>query len=228
MNDMNHPDTRFDRLVDGEMSAEEYRALVAALDDEPGGWRKCATAFLEAQALSAELTHVRRGLDLTDPAAVQQDVASVPRRQPRKFDVPAVLAIALSFVLAFTLGALAPRFFSARPQEPAVAGNKTSAPPLARYPQPQLAGNVRLVMDGPGGGSAETGDVPVYDVGTDLEGFLGRERPALPAELVELLRQRGHEVVRQEQYVPAQLDDGRQVIVPVERYLITPVSQRAY
>jgi hypothetical protein len=225
---MNHPDTRFDRLVDGELSAEEYRALVAALDDEPGGWRKCATAFLESQALSADLTHVRRGLDLTDPAAVQDSPPPTSRRQPRKFDLIAILAVALSFVLAFTLGTLAPRFFRAHPQDPAVAGNKTSAPPMARQVQPQLAGNVRLVMDGPGGGSTETGDVPVYDVGTDLEGFFGQGRPALPAELVELLKQRGHDVVRQEQYVPAQLDDGRQVIVPVERYLITPVSQRAY
>ena len=39
-----------DRLVDGELSQAERRALLAALDDEPGGWRRCALAFLEAQS----------------------------------------------------------------------------------------------------------------------------------------------------------------------------------
>ena len=40
---------RFDRLVDGELSEEERRELLAGLDNEPGGWRRCALAFLEAQ-----------------------------------------------------------------------------------------------------------------------------------------------------------------------------------
>ena len=43
-------DLRFDRLVDGELSDAERRRLLASLDDEPGGWRCCALAFLEAQA----------------------------------------------------------------------------------------------------------------------------------------------------------------------------------
>ncbi len=42
-------DLRFDRLVDGELSDTERRQLLASLDDEPGGWRCCALAFLEAQ-----------------------------------------------------------------------------------------------------------------------------------------------------------------------------------
>ena len=44
-------DHRFDLLADGELSEAQRRELLAGLDDEPGGWRQCATAFLEAQAL---------------------------------------------------------------------------------------------------------------------------------------------------------------------------------
>ncbi len=51
---------RFDRLVDGELSSAEYQALLAALDEEPGGWRRCALSFLEAQALERELGSLRR------------------------------------------------------------------------------------------------------------------------------------------------------------------------
>ena len=239
MSDKNSTDFRFDRLVDGELSADEYRAVVASLDDEPGGWRKCALAFLEAQALCGDLGQIRRSLDISEQASDEGGAAPASSRQSRWFELHTLFAIALSFLLAFTLGALAPRFFRSGPQEPKLAGNNSSAPQIAKVHLPQSGGdlrqqafrpvgNVRLVMDGPANGSAETGDVPVYDVGNDLESFLNQERPALPPELIELLRQRGHEVERQEQYVPAQLDDGRQVIVPVERYLITPVSQRAY
>ena len=46
---MNTNDTRFDRLVDDELSEEERRELLGRLDDEPGGWRRCALAFLEVQ-----------------------------------------------------------------------------------------------------------------------------------------------------------------------------------
>jgi hypothetical protein len=59
-------DVKLDRLVDGELSADEYRALVASLDEEPGGWRRCALAFLEAQALAGEISGVRRGMTLGD------------------------------------------------------------------------------------------------------------------------------------------------------------------
>ena len=42
-------DILFDRLVDGELSSTERRQLIASLDDRPGGWRRCALAFVEAQ-----------------------------------------------------------------------------------------------------------------------------------------------------------------------------------
>ena len=41
----------FDRLADGELSPADQRALLAALDDEPGAWRRCALALVEAQVL---------------------------------------------------------------------------------------------------------------------------------------------------------------------------------
>ena len=45
-----------DRLVDGEVDLPELRRIVAALEERPDGWRDCALAFLEAQALRKELT----------------------------------------------------------------------------------------------------------------------------------------------------------------------------
>ncbi len=41
---------QLDRLVDGRLSPAARRALLTELDQRPDGWRRCAGAFLEAQA----------------------------------------------------------------------------------------------------------------------------------------------------------------------------------
>src|SRR5262245_63838523 len=88
--------TRLERLVDGEMSPEEYRALLASLDEEPGLWRQCALAFLEAQALRQELGTVHRGLDVRECGPVTSDVA--PRTSTAWDKLQILLAVAASFL----------------------------------------------------------------------------------------------------------------------------------
>ena len=39
-----------DRLVDDELTKEDRRALLCLVESHPEGWRRVATAFLEAQA----------------------------------------------------------------------------------------------------------------------------------------------------------------------------------
>ena len=70
-------DLRFDLLVDGELSDIERRQLLAGLDDEPGGWRRCALAFLEDQAWRQSMQDVQR-LGVTSGADQHQ---SAPARQ---------------------------------------------------------------------------------------------------------------------------------------------------
>ena len=53
----------FDRLVDGELTADERRALLASLDSRPDGWRRCALAFLEAQAWGSDFRQMVRESD---------------------------------------------------------------------------------------------------------------------------------------------------------------------
>lgn len=237
-------DLRFDRLVDGELTADEHRALVASLDDEPGGWRRCALAFLESQALTGELTAVRRGLDLDNESG-----SGVPgkgnahwsqghlRRPPLEFGT--LLAVAASFLVALAIGVAAPGIWSQWTQEPSLAGNNESQNPSLvgglsphrgsmRHEALKPIGNLRLVMDGLDDEGSQSGQVPVYEVEQGLEQFLTQAPSALAPELVELLQERGHDVQMQQQYMLVELDDGRQVIVPVEGYQITPVGRRAY
>jgi hypothetical protein len=221
------------RLVDGELGGEEYRALLAGLDEEPGAWRRCAMAFLEAQALTQELSSVRRTLDLrggSDGKAAKPTPVHIAQSG---FEVRTLVAVAASFLVAFALGVFIPTFLRSVWQDRSVAGNITtqgsglnSSGPLgnnnSRRPGPREVGSVQLVMDGRGGAAMA---VPVYEVGQDLEQYLSAE-PTLGPELIELLRQQGYDVQHQQQYFPAPLNDGRQIIVPVDGYRITPVSRR--
>src|SRR5262245_17750719 len=89
-----------DRLVDGELDAAGRRELLNALDDQPGGWRRCALAFLEAQAWRSELRGaVRRRFSVTAPAAA---VAAGPRSRHVRLGQAGVIAAAL--IVAFGAG----------------------------------------------------------------------------------------------------------------------------
>lgn len=239
----NSDEARFDRLVDGELSPAEYRALLASLDDEPGGWKRCALAFLEAQALGTELSGIRRSLPVAEALEHETrdaDFAAsgqpVGWRAPWRGQVPSLLAIAASFLLVFCVGVAAPRLWSIRRQEASSGGNLSRSSALAsgnapsgeRADQsgPREIGNLRLVMEGLETEGRDAGHVPVYEVLGDVDQLLANDRPALAPELVELLRQRGYDVRREQRYFPAPLDDGRQIIVPVEGYQITPVGRR--
>jgi hypothetical protein len=230
-------DVQVQRLVDGELSAEEYRALLAGLDEEPGGWRRCAMAFLEAQALTQELSSVRRTLDLrggSDGKAAKPTPVHIAQSG---FEVRTLVAVAASFLVAFALGVFIPRFWTSARQDSSLVGNLTTQRPGLNpagmadnnelpWPTARQVGSVQLVMDGPGGAATAAEQVPVYDVGQDLEQYLSAEQPTLGLELIELLRQQGYDVQHQQQYFPAPLNDGRQIIVPVDGYRITPVSRR--
>ena len=88
---MNTDDTRFDRLVDDELSEEERRELLGRLDDEPGGWRRCALAFLEAQCWKQV---ARRSVDRNDSRSAGVTPASASAGEtPRSLEEPSAVAV---------------------------------------------------------------------------------------------------------------------------------------
>ncbi len=82
MSDIRHqlnenPERLCDRLVDNELSPAEQRELLAALEDEPGGWRRCALAFVEANVWRDSLHGVR-----AEQAVPLLSTASLPNAVP--------------------------------------------------------------------------------------------------------------------------------------------------
>lgn len=76
-----------DRLVDGELSADDEHALLLQLEDQPHGWRACALAFLEARTWGG----AARAFLITPTPAVPTATATIAPMYAAATSIPAVL-----------------------------------------------------------------------------------------------------------------------------------------
>ena len=213
-------DRLLDRLVDGEVGTDERAGLLAALDAEPGGWRRCAVAFLEAQAWRVAL-----GTTATESPAAQ------PR--PRQLPLARYGAIAAAFVVAFVAGFVtrggsgspstshAPqdgRYATRAAQNDHSANATARSASAARSPAPA---SVRIRPD-------SRVRLPVFESG-DADGVdVSRQPSALPEYVRKQLERQGYEVEGDRQVLSVALDDGRSVTVPVERLKYRYVGYRVH
>ena len=221
-------DERFDRLVDGELSRDEYDQLLSSLDEKPGGWRRCALAFLEAQALRKELL---------PPAGETVDFpVTFPKHSSNRLPGARLrlsLAVAAIILLAFGLG-LTQRGWWPESEEvvlsnPQLVDHQQDRPPDIGREQPGVSmwvsdhsvrnGEVRAVADG------LDGVVP----SNTQDGIWKRDaRSGIPERISEMFERLGHDVQRRIRYVPVELSDSRQMLIPIEDVEIVPVSQESF
>jgi hypothetical protein len=223
-------DVLFDRLVDGELSSNERQQLLASLDDRPGGWRRCALAFLEAQTWRSDLKQIVRESDAI-PSPVRA-AAPLPARNGRR-SLP-LLAAAACVLMAFTLGlamredGLSLRSAAPSPGDELAIGTgvpSTSAPSLPRATKADEALTLWVRNEQ---GQSQPLRVPLVDAAA-LDRQLGVEfRPGLSDTARSQLRERGYNVESKQRYAPLWLENGRPMIVPVEDTRIVPVSQPVY
>ncbi len=142
--------------------------------------------------------------------------------------------MAATFLLAFGLAWMirAPRSY------PGADGGNAQTPVVANFansdtqprgpganraaPGPGRMDTVRLVMDDGTNGMREV-DLPVEETSAD-DAWLSYRQPVVPRELRQALERMGHRVNERRQFLPVQLDDGRQMVVPVDQVEFTPVS----
>ncbi len=229
MNDHTLDDeTRFDRLVDGELSPSEYRELLASLDDEPDGWRRCATAFLEAQAWGQEFRSLKKE---------SQEIATAKQPVSRGGGfVTMFLAVAASFVIAFGLGVYFRGWPNHPPNEPEnlivetdssgdvqVARSSSSADEAGTIDR-RPVGNVELLSDQ----GNDRFSVPFYEIDQMKPEWLADDLFAMPQDLVNELNRMGHEVRRDQRLIPVELEGGRRVVIPMDQFEIVPISQNHF
>jgi hypothetical protein len=223
-----------DLLIDGELSDEQERDVIARLEESPDGWRRCALAFLENRCWQRVAQAVTQPCSGDLQAAVIRPAGATRRTQPWAW----ALLMAAIFLVAFGIGTFlrpighnASRPEIARPGAPALPASPTLAQDnnARRPPGDQgvesagdlYLGNLKLVND-----AGSEIDVPVYDWDQHMVEELMYHSQPLPPELVPRLKR--HQVRSSQSYVPVQLQDGRTVVVPVQEVDITRVGGTAY
>lgn len=259
---------QLDLLADGELDEARRRQLLQSLEQTPELWRPCALAFLAAQSWRRELRGFvseaplanvpvesadsrhgdRPALRIADRSTFPAQAASASSASGLAGRWSAPMAVAASFLAAFTLGILMRGMWGQNgfPVESSVvgqgaksygAGDAQAPPPspnqlaVERPPLPERPlsdrENLTLVVDD-GDGRSRRVNVPLVDdtqLGTPVN---WNAEPVVPVDIQRQLEQAGHRVQRQRRYAPFQLDDGRQVVVPVEDVQIVPVGRKMY
>lgn len=177
-----------------------------------------------------------------DADAGRQDAG---RGTPRWRVIGWPLAMAASFLVSFALGLWARGGWlssSSDEPEPAPANMiakqelidqlrqeamSRDAAPATPMPSRGAAGQVRLVVDGPNGMSDEI-ELPVVEGSAADANFLQSPPAALPLEVQRALERMGARVQQQRELVPLRMQDGRRLIVPVDKVEVHPVGNRAY
>jgi hypothetical protein len=213
-------DRLLDRLVDGEVGTDERAGVLAALDAQPDSWRRCALAFLEAQAWRACL-----GTTVTESPA-----ASAPRSRhlrPARYG-----AVAAAFVVAFVAGFLT----RGGPGGRSTLQHAQDAPfamQAAQNDLPATATPRSATARSPGRRAAAVrGDshvrLPIFEAGDADGAGVSRQPSALPEYVRKQLERQGYEVEGDRRVLSVALDDGRSVTVPVERLKYRFVGYRVH
>jgi hypothetical protein len=221
-----------DRLVDGELTEEDRKTLLLALDDEPGAWRRCALAFLESQTWGGDLKALRNEPALEAPPVVEKPtVAPPPPPRPSRF-FELCLAMAASVALAFGVGVWVRSMWSTSGDNPfsprmAVDGNLQSPGLPTRTVDSSTPWHANLSYDDPETEGPDKLVLPLVEPQASTDS-LRQQRSALPDELRRELESAGHRVNRRQQFQTIPLKDGRQLIVPVEQLDVIPNRRPAY
>ena len=221
-------DEVLDRLVDGELPDAERRALLLSIDQRPDEWRRCALAFLEAQTWKEVLGD-----------AVKQrpgETATIIQPNKKAFAWRTYLAVAASFLVAFGLAT----WLNGRPggggQRPNENSNLAAAVPpsndnstvLTAAPDDAATNNpsaIRLTLAGQGD-ERQSIDLPVVNDARQLDLLFADNPNILPSYVRERIERTGHQIEQRRELMPIQLNDGRQIVVPVDQVEVHYVGNR--
>jgi hypothetical protein len=89
------------------------------------------------------------------------------------------------------------------------------------------AGKLTLAVDAVAGEEAQRVEVPLYQT-ADNKSPAWAWSSASSASFLQALKEAGHDVTLQRQLWPLELEDGRQVVVPVEQVVVAPLTAASF
>lgn len=214
-----------ERLVDGELDLTAQQQLLRRLESAPDGWRRCALAFLESQALAQVLIppspQADERLGVRGSSAIDAALPPTPLPAARKRIMKPAFALAASFLVAFALG-LALRSSTLNHNMPA---GVDLAQPSATSPMTDSMAHAAPEAIAPAASStpppsdAADENTPIQLVGSADGEVAPRSEPRslIPPRIRRALERMGHRVEEHREMLPIELEDGTQGYVPAER-----------
>jgi hypothetical protein len=241
-------DQLIDRLVAGELDEPERGNLLEWLDEQPGRWRRCALAFLEAQlwqeALGGMVGHSHQALH---PAASKRHVLRGGRIWPFACRLSAVAA---TLLVVFGLGLVTGSAWSvghgqdlipvgqlvndsmpnlaidAVSQNGSRNGDPSAKLTQASHDRSPVQTFAVLKIATKDAGTREI-HLPVQEGSAVESRWLSPQPQPLPEYLQRQLAQRGFEIQQRRRFLEVQLEDGRNAVIPVDQYQVRFVGHRS-
>ena len=216
-----------EQLVDGELPPEERRELLERFEADPEGWRRCALAFLEDQAVRGGVCSL-----IAEAGRPAAKVSPSVRKKP-VWRVGVWVAVAASLLFAFAAGRLLPGG-SQEPGQPLVAENDAPtaneavalAEPEPAEPMPE--GDVVTLLVRDTDGVAQRVRVPLVEASGDGAPWGAGDRWD---GLRKQLANEGYDLQRRRRFAPLFFEQQDRLVpmaVPVDDAYIVPVSRPVY
>lgn len=221
----------FDRLVDGELSSPEYRRLLSRIEQSPEGWRRCAMAFLEAQALSEDMAWAMRTetqqhrVEVAPATAATSRLGGSFRRMERLAAMAACLAVAfgLGWAIQSSMTGGMPGN-GPGPGPNVIANNPPNVPPVINPPvqTPRtMVMKPEFVYVNQWDGQNRTG-VPIP---VDPTRTFDPQQPwdnswGMTAQDLQKLKDEGRQFETHNCLIPVSLENGDRVVVPMQEVIL--------
>lgn len=219
-----------DRLVDGELSSGERRELLASLETKPGGWRRCALAFVEAQTWGLELRGLMAQTPATsaDAAVVELAKQSNESNPSARSQLATWFAVAASVVVAFGLGRQSGITRHGEQLAPQLATSTDPKPPAA---QPAKHGDTVTLVVNDRHGAPQRIEVPLVEGRQLGAGFGEIPHWSGSPELMRRLDEKGLDLAARRRYAPIYFEQQNKIVpmvVPVDDAIVMPVNRPVY
>jgi hypothetical protein len=204
-----------DRCVDRELDDEQQRQLLTWCEEHPGAWRDLALAFVEAQAWghafkqwSSERTHQN---------ATKIRRATMTRVTPW-FWLSAALLVCTVSLVGYQMSQ------QSGPAHPVSSTGHTAesaSPDAAQDSEPSTpkgkADAIYMLVDDEQRDGVRPVQIPLIDL-AEIDSVRMVPNQSTHRDVWKQLQQSGHRVTHQRIWYPVGLDDGRQVVLPVDNY----------
>lgn len=209
-----------DRLIDGEMSLTEQRALLASLGGDVELWRRLALGFVESQVLRKTCRDYLSEVQHLPPKQSYPSGTMHPKWRMRFFRGVTMTA---AVVIAFWLGAVLNR--------PAQTPDMAPASTVFHLSDATALDSVKRLQvvfpEGPGRWSTAV-ELPVVDSSDQLAQVWLSGQPVWPRSLQEALEDLGRNVSEQRHWLEVELEDGRLGYVPISELVVTATERLQY